>query len=83
MTCRLELYTGPHCELCEIAREMIYTTLPAGSYELVMVDITVSLALKKAYGLRIPVLRNPDVDQELGWPFSPEQLMAFLRQADE
>ena len=73
----LTLYTGPQCALCEDALELLYTTLPLGSYQLTKVDVSASLELKKAYGLRIPVLRNMDRDLELNWPFDQDQLMKF------
>ena len=77
MQSKLELYTGPHCELCDTAKELIYASLPVGSYELSLVDVTTSLELKKAYGLRIPVLRHPASGAELEWPFTSGQLLAF------
>ena len=77
MSCKLELYTGPHCELCETAKELIYQTLPAGTYRLDLMDVTTRLDLKKAYGLRIPVLRHTATGDELAWPFSAEQVFTF------
>lgn len=80
MHIQLELYTGPECALCDQARDLIYASLPTGSYELIMLDVTGSLALKKAYGLRIPVLRHARTGNELPWPFSQEQLLAFVEE---
>ncbi|WP_256591738.1 glutaredoxin family protein, partial [Pseudomonas sp. HMWF006] len=33
----------------------------------------------EAYSLRIPVLRRVDTGAELGWPFSADEVVAFLR----
>ena len=81
MNCNLELYTGPRCELCEIAKALIDQTLPAGSYQLELIDATSSPDLKKVYGLRIPVLRDITNGDELAWPFSAEQVLDFCRPA--
>lgn len=74
----LELFTGPECGLCDLAADMIYATLDADSYRLKKIDVTASLQLKKAYGLRIPVLRVAQRDKELSWPFDSAQLSAFV-----
>ena len=86
---QLILFTGPHCELCEQARNMIYSTLPHGGYDLRTVNVTSSLWLKKQFGLKIPVLWVlPDPSSveepidfefikpgvELCWPFGDEEL---------
>jgi hypothetical protein len=42
------------------------------------VDIAFDDALMDAYATRIPVLREPASGRELGWPFGPEELEAFL-----
>lgn len=77
MVVKLELYTGPHCELCDQAKNLIYKTLSPDTYELITIDATKSLATKKAYGLRIPVLRNLNTNEELSWPFDANQLLDF------
>lgn len=82
MPCKLRLYTGPHCELCDRAKEIIYATLAAGSYELELIDLSKSdLETKKKFGLRIPVLSKTDAE-ELAWPFSPDELLSFVSVAE-
>ena len=72
----IKLYTGPHCELCDQAKELIYPFTTRG-IELDEIDVTQDLEIKKRYGLHIPVLVKPN-GEELGWPFSREDLESFL-----
>lgn len=65
----LVLYSGPHCPLCEQAVRLVRASLPADRYRLMEVDISGDRVTKKAYGLRIPVLREVCSGRELGWPF--------------
>ncbi len=70
----LILYSGPHCSLCEDAKALLYSALAYGTYTITEVDVTQSLDTKKAYGLRIPVLKNAQTDSELAWPFDALQI---------
>ena len=73
-----KLYSTSACHLCELAKEMIAQQQQSvGDFVVQEVDISDSDALFERYGLRIPVLQHPD-QRELGWPFSAEQLVAFL-----
>lgn len=73
------LFGTSACHLCELAEEML-TSLCATNPDIVFekVDISDSDVLLERYGVRIPVLRN-ERGGELGWPFSPAQLAAFVR----
>lgn len=72
------LFSGPQCHLCEQAEDLCWQ---AGLRhdQLQKQDVTQRLEWKKAYGLRIPVLRREDSGDELGWPFDLQQLQQFLR----
>lgn len=74
---KITLYTGPHCELCDRAKELIYPFFNE-NVQLEEVDVTQSLETKKAYGLRIPVLVRDLDDAELAWPFSMDDLAKFF-----
>ncbi len=52
-----------------------------GSEDLLIqtVEISDSEDLIETYGVRIPVLKLEGTEQELGWPFTQEELLAFLR----
>ena len=69
----LTLYSTSACHLCELAKGL----LRGAGIAFEEVDIADSDELFERYGVRIPVLRRPD-GGELGWPFGPEELSAFL-----
>ena len=73
----LTLYSGPHCELCDQALDLLAPRIPPG-FRLLRVDISTSRDLKKRYGLRIPVLQRQDSGAELDWPFSSADVDSFL-----
>lgn len=78
----LVLYTTSGCHLCEQAQQLIEEELAqagrAGYWQLVSRDIADDEALVERYGIRIPVVRRADNDEELGWPFDRLALAAFL-----
>lgn len=69
----LILYGTSACHLCEIAEEMLQRRGVVFS----VVDIADSDELFERYGIIIPVLQRDD-GGELNWPFSEEDLLAFL-----
>jgi hypothetical protein len=73
------LFGTSACHLCELAHEMLLQQQEAlGGFTFEEVDISASDALFERYGLRIPVLQHPD-HNELGWPFTEQQLQDFLQ----
>jgi hypothetical protein len=78
---KITLYTGPQCELCDQAIALLeQIDCP---FELEKVNIRDSVELYHLYGARIPVIKKNDdieqaVDKDLGWPFTLEQLRAFI-----
>ncbi len=71
------LYGTSACHLCELAQEMLEARCkarPGLVYE--KVDISTSDALFERYGVRIPVVRDPQ-GRELGWPFTAAELREF------
>ena len=77
MVNEIELMHTEDCHLCEQAFEMLNFL----QLEFKAIDISVSAELIEAYGLHIPVIRVSD--QELGWPFDPNDIQAFLSQIDK
>ena len=75
----LILYSTLGCHLCEQALELIEPLLSDGRFQLEEVDIADSDVLMDQYGIRIPVLRRPEQNRELGWPFDQDQLRSFLK----
>jgi hypothetical protein len=49
--------------------------------QLIMVEISESQELMARYGVRIPVLKFCDSQQELGWPFDEASVMRFFATA--
>ena len=74
----LYLYTTLGCHLCEQALELLEPLVGDSSFRLESIDIAESDELMERYGIRIPVLRRPDIDKELGWPFDQQQLRGFF-----
>ena len=72
----LTLFTTSHCHLCEQAIELITEINLAKS--LVLVEIANDDNLLIQYGERIPVLQRSDNCSELNWPFTRDDLVAFI-----
>ncbi|QFY42531.1 glutaredoxin family protein [Candidatus Methylospira mobilis] len=74
----LALYTTAGCHLCEQAEAL----LQQASGEKLLVWQSIEIAeqdeLLERYGVRIPVLSDSASGDELGWPFSDQELIGFL-----
>ena len=73
----LILYSTSACHLCETALALIEPSLISLAITLKEVDISESDELMALYGIRIPVLKFANESQELGWPFSEADFLAF------
>lgn len=74
----LIFYTTLGCHLCDVAKALYQSTLNPQYFDVREVEIADSDALIEQYGTRIPVLRNPRDNSELGWPFDQQDLIRFL-----
>ena len=72
----LTLYSGPHCTLCEKAKDVIWPVLNRTGGRLEEVDITSDVELLRRYRVSIPVVELNG--RELFWPFDEEQLQRFV-----
>jgi hypothetical protein len=75
------LYGTSACHLCEQARALFLTIVPAELARLHEVDISDSDDLLARYGQRIPVLSGlgPSGEKyELGWPFDAVAVGEFV-----
>lgn len=72
----LIFYTTDGCHLCEQAETLLLQLLAANPNRctIEVIDIIEEDELVNRYGERIPVVRRPDTDQEVGWPFDLESL---------
>lgn len=73
------LYSTPGCHLCEIAWDLLVPLVSTLPLRLEEVDIAESDDLIDRYGVKIPVLKFADSDEELGWPFDAVQASGFLQ----
>lgn len=73
----LLLYSTLGCHLCELAEELIRTTVEQGVLTLTIVEIANSNDLLDRYGLTIPVLQAR-TGAELSWPFDRPALVTWL-----
>jgi len=74
----LFFYITDHCELCVRAEEVLLATPLETPMPVDVVDIAESEALVERYGERIPVLRREPDGKELSWPFTEDDVLAFL-----
>ena len=73
----LTFYTTAGCHLCELAADLISQLESKWDIAVVEIDIVTDEKLADRYGTRIPVVSRSDVQQELSWPFTLEQLERF------
>lgn len=74
---KLTLFSGTDCHLCELAKTMLSAELTDDSH-LTEINVKTERQYYHQYGARIPVLRNEQSGEELGWPFDESQLKEFL-----
>ena len=69
------------CHLCEQAEEILNACLLKDSKLIIeAVDIAEQDSWQERYAIRIPVVRHPESQRELGWPFDIEQVQTFIEQ---
>lgn len=67
------------CHLCEVAEQLIASSVDMQKYAIYQVDIADDDDLVERYGVKIPVLLDLESKEELEWPFDQSQLLAFLQ----
>lgn len=77
MSPECQLFGTLGCHLCEVAEAELMHFVEHGLL-VELVDITEDESWFEKYSLRIPVLRRVDTGAELDWPFSGDQVVAFL-----
>ncbi len=78
---KLQLYTTLGCHLCEQAESMLQQLDEQAdkNFSWEAVEIAVSDAMVENYGERIPVIKRADTEEEIGWPFTLQQLERWLQ----
>ena len=74
------LYGTSGCHLCDEAETIISTALKNQNIIYMKQDIVEDDNLLNQYCLTIPVFKCHTTQQELNWPFSVEEIKAFIRQ---
>jgi len=69
------LFQRDDCQLCDLALEVL-AEARAPAFESVFIDDTPEL--EDRYGVRVPVFRDETGDRELDWPFTADDVRAFL-----
>lgn len=76
----LVLYTTLGCTLCEKAKEVAWPVLAQHQMQMQSVDIADDDRLSELFGWSIPVVGLGDVEDVLCWPFTSEELAAWLNE---
>jgi len=80
----ITLFSTDGCHLCEQAIGMFYyakqQNLIEQGVQLSIIDIVDQEEFVERYGERIPVFKNSQ-DQELGWPFELDAMVAWINQS--
>ena len=75
----VNLYTTLGCHLCDEALTLVRQLQSTGlTIEIREIEIADSDKLMSAYGVRIPVITSDNSEGDIGWPFTIEELKAFL-----
>ena len=72
---RLILFQRDDCHLCDLALAVL-AEANAPEFDSVFVDDDAQLEAR--YGERVPVLRDEDSGEEIGWPFDAAAVTRFL-----
>ncbi len=77
---RLTLYTKLNCHLCEEAYRVLLDIINDIPLRIDIIDITRSPQQNSMtkYGHRIPVIAIPGANTELDWPFTADDVIAYL-----
>lgn len=73
------VYSTAGCHLCELAWDILAPLVSQLPLRMEEVEIADADVLIERYGVRIPVVKFADSDEELGWPFDSAQAFAFLQ----
>lgn len=75
---QLLFYTTVGCHLCEDAETILQGLVSDEGLQVEAIDIASEEALVTLYGIRIPVVKNVKTEEELGWPFSREDVLSLF-----
>jgi hypothetical protein len=76
------LYTKANCGLCDQAYQILLNLAYDTPLRINLIDITQNHRTHAKYMERIPVLATSHPDIELNWPFTVEDVQAFLDKSE-
>ncbi len=78
---KVTLYTKLDCSLCDKAYQILLDVTFDMPLEIDIVDITHmhNSHVNTSYATRIPVIAMASKDKELNWPFTAEDIKAYLK----
>lgn len=76
---KLQFFTGPQCSLCDLAQHALSQVEGADELQVEMCNVRENPDWYHLYGARIPVFKRTDTGQEIGWPFTTEDLETFIQ----
>jgi hypothetical protein len=74
----LYLFHTSGCHLCELAEAEVAVLPKKFTFNLILSDIADSDTLMQRYDVRIPVLKLEGCVQDLGWPFTVDDIATYL-----
>jgi hypothetical protein len=78
---QVTFYTKLNCHLCDEAYQMLMDIAFDKPLKIDIIDIThAHNDVEEKYAERIPVIAVPHRETELDWPFTLEELEAYLEQ---
>lgn len=74
---QLQLLGTSACHLCDLAEALLVHCLDLSQVEVELIDIADNDELIELYGVKIPVLRCPESQKVLCWPFDELAVNSF------
>jgi len=76
------LYTKADCGLCDQAYQILLSLACDTPLRIDLIDITQDHRIHAKYMERIPVLARPNLEAELNWPFTAEDVKIYLEKSE-
>ncbi|MCU7554161.1 glutaredoxin family protein [Alteromonas sp. ASW11-19] len=76
---KVQFFTGLQCSLCDLAQHALSQVKGAEKLEVEMCNVRDNTDWYHLYCARIPVLKRADTGQEIGWPFTTDDLETFFQ----
>lgn len=77
---KITFYTKLDCHLCDEAYRLLMDIAYDIPLNIDVVDVTYTgnREIATQYATRVPVLARPDAETELAWPFTSDEVRAYL-----